>query len=243
MQNFFNFYTPFFNIHNWGQVLNSKQSWLIILSLIILECMMSLDNAVVLAAQTKILPTKKQQEKSLLYGLLGAYIFRFIAIGLGSYLIKFWILKVLGAIYLIWLSLSYFIKKSKKSTQKKIPQINGISLFWRVVISIELMDIAFSIDSVLASLALSENPIILLLGGIIGILTMRLIAGIISNVMEVIPELISSAYALIIFIGIKLFLSIPAIDFEIPNLLFLIFTIFIFAITLLIHFLKKRASY
>lgn len=239
MQNFLNFYTPFFNIQNWIHVFDTKQSWLLIFSLIILECMMSLDNSVVLAAQTKILPSKKEQEKSLLYGLFGAYLFRFIAIGIGSYLIKFWILKALGAIYLLWLSFSYFLRRNDTNKQKKVPQIKGISLFWRVVISIELMDVAFSIDSILASLALSENSIILLLGGIIGILAMRLIAGVISKVMEVIPELVSSAYILIIFIGIKLFLSIPMINIEIPNVLFLGFTLVVFAITIIVHFTKK----
>lgn len=188
MKDFLNFYTPFFQLHSWENILTSQQDWLIILSLIILECMMSLDNAVVLAAQTKTLPNRKQQEESLLYGLIGAYIFRFIAIGIGSFLIKFWFLKALGAIYLLWLSLSFFIKKNNSEKTHKIPTFKGISLFWRVVISIELMDIAFSIDSVLASLALSENPIILILGGAIGILFMRLIAEVISKIMEVIPE-------------------------------------------------------
>lgn len=241
MSNFLSFYAPFFDLNSWSAVFSSKQDWLIILSLIILECMMSLDNAVVLAAQTKILPNRNDQEKSLLYGLIGAYVFRFIAVGVGSYLIQFWIIKVIGAIYLLYLAVSFFINQNQTTNgHKNLPAMKGISLFWRVVISIELMDIAFSIDSVLASLALSENPIILILGGLIGILAMRLVAEVISSIMAKIPELISAAYILIFFIAIKLFLTIPIINIEIPSYLFLIFTILVFAVTILLHFINQK---
>ncbi|GKQ43286.1 membrane protein [Companilactobacillus sp. RD055328] len=243
MDNFLEFYQPFFDLSNWGAVFNSKEDWIIIISLVILECMMSLDNAVVLAAQTKILPDRKDQEKALLYGLLGAYIFRFIAVGVGSFLIRFWIVKVIGAAYLLYLSVSFFTKRNNEDNgHKLLPAMSKLSLFWRVVISIELMDIAFSVDSVLASLALSENPIILILGGLIGILAMRLIAEVISSIMNRIPELIEAAYVLIFFISIKLFLTIPAIDVEIPSYLFLIFTFLVFGVTFVIHFLRKKNS-
>ena len=75
---------------------------MIILSLVLIECLLSVDNAIVLAAQTQKLPDKVQQEKSLFYGLWGAYVFRFIMIGLGAYLINFWEVKVFGALYLMY---------------------------------------------------------------------------------------------------------------------------------------------
>ena len=71
---------------------------MIILTLILMECLLSVDNAVVLAAQTQVLPTKAEKEKSLLYGLWGAYLFRFIVIGIGTYLIHFWEIKLAGSI-------------------------------------------------------------------------------------------------------------------------------------------------
>lgn len=77
-------YAPFFDINNWLHVLTSGKDWMIILTLILMECLLSVDNAVVLAAQTKVLPDKSQQRKSLFYGLWGAYLFRFIVIGIGT---------------------------------------------------------------------------------------------------------------------------------------------------------------
>ncbi|KRN42216.1 integral membrane protein TerC [Fructilactobacillus fructivorans] len=69
-------YGPFFDLHNWETVISSGNDWLIIFSLVVIECLLSVDNAVVLAAQTQVLPTKKWQEESLFYGMWGAYIFR-----------------------------------------------------------------------------------------------------------------------------------------------------------------------
>lgn len=81
-----------------------------IFSLVLIECLLSVDNAVVLAAQTQALPTKKLREKSLFYGIWGAYIFRFLIIGMGVYLINFWEIKVVGAGYLLFLSIQFFFQ-------------------------------------------------------------------------------------------------------------------------------------
>ena len=231
-------YGPFFDVNNWKTVIESGEDWMIIFSLVLIECLLSVDNAIVLAAQTQKLPDKKQQEKSLFYGLWGAYIFRFALIGVGSYLIHFWEIKVLGAGYLMYLSLNHFYRmkyperaKRKKGKNKK----PILPLFWSVVISIELMDIVFSIDSILASLAISPNPVIVLIGGLIGILCMRGIAEVIMRLVDIVPELEVMAYFLIGLIAIKLFLTIPMIDIEIPAAAFGIVVLASVVVTLIVH--------
>ncbi len=231
-------YGPFFDVNNWKTVIESGEDWMIIFSLVLIECLLSVDNAIVLAAQTQKLPDKKQQEKSLFYGLWGAYIFRFALIGVGSYLIHFWEIKVLGAGYLMYLSLNHFYRmkyperaKRKKGKNKK----PILPLFWSVVISIELMDIVFSIDSILASLAISPNPVIVLIGGLIGILCMRGIAEVIMRLIDIVPELEVMAYLLIGLIAIKLFLTIPMIDIEIPAAAFGIVVLASVVVTLIVH--------
>ncbi|USS87217.1 TerC family protein [Fructilactobacillus cliffordii] len=239
-------YGPFFDLHNWETVLTSGNDWLIIFSLVVLECVMSVDNAIVLATQTQVLPTKKLQEESLFYGLWGAYIFRFLVIGAGVYLIHFWEIKVVGAIYLIYLSVKYFFPRRSKSGKKRTVRVLGDphsrKFFWWVVIQIEFMDILFSIDSVLASLAVSNNPVVVLIGGMVGILAMRGIAEFIMKIMKRIPELKTMAYVLVFMIGVKLFLSIPAIDIEIPATWFGIFVIAAIVVTLIIHFIRQRRN-
>lgn len=237
-------YGPFFDLENWKTVIESGSDWMVILSLVLIECLLSVDNAIVLAAQTQVLPTKKQQEKSLFYGLWGAYIFRLLIIGIGTYLINFWEIKVLGAGYLLYLSISHFYHRlhpeKPKNSSKKVGKKRKISLFWSVVISIEMMDIVFSIDSVLASLAISNNPVIVLIGGMIGILCMRGIAEIIMRLMKLVPELEVMAYALIGLIAVKLFLSIPLIDIEIPAGVFAAIVFGAIIVTIVINRIRAK---
>lgn len=237
-------YGPFFDLHNWETVITTGDDWLIIFSLVLIECLLSVDNAVVLAAQTQSLPTQQLREKSLFYGIWGAYLFRFIIIGLGTYLINFWEIKVLGSLYLAYLVFQFFTRTRVKHTRKLVTEKHrhGISLFWSVVIQIEMMDIVFSIDSVLASLAISSNPVIVLIGGLIGILAMRGVAEVIMKLMRRIPELEPMAYILIGLIAVKLFISIPAIDIEIPAALFGLIVVGAIVVTLIIHTVRKRRA-
>ncbi len=145
---------------------------------------------------------------------------------------------MLGAGYLMYLSLNHFYRmkyperaKRKKGKNKK----PILPLFWSVVISIELMDIVFSIDSILASLAISPNPVIVLIGGLIGILCMRGIAEVIMRLIDIVPELEVMAYFLIGLIAIKLFLTIPMIDIEIPAAAFGIVVLASVVVTLIVH--------
>ncbi|KRM06861.1 hypothetical protein FC59_GL001527 [Lactobacillus kitasatonis DSM 16761 = JCM 1039] len=230
---------------------------MIILTLIIMECLLSVDNAVVLAAQTQVLPTKSEKEKSLIYGLWGAYLFRFIVIGIGTYLINFWEIKLAGSIYLFYLSFKFFYdqrhpkqaaehEKEKEEREearhkgKKKKKKHVLSLFWRTVISIESMDIVFSIDSVLAALAISDNPVVVLIGGMIGILCMRGVAEIIIKLMDIIPELQPMAYVLIAIIALKLLLALPPLRWEMPNTAFAILVFAILGITIIFHFWRIR---
>ncbi|MCT3327722.1 TerC family protein [Lactiplantibacillus pentosus] len=239
-------YGPFFSAANWGNVVTSANDWLIILSLAIIECLLSVDNAVVLAAQTQSLDNLQEREKSLFYGLWGAYVFRFLIIGIGTYLISFWEIKVLGAAYLGYLVYRYFSQPKAGETVEKKPKKQrrffGLSKFWSVVLQIEMMGIIFSIDSVLASLAISDNPVIVLIGGMIGIACMRGIAEVIMRLMRKIPELETMAYCLIVLIAIKLFISIPAIGWDIPATAFGGIVLAAFAVTLAIHFWRRRRN-
>lgn len=238
-------YGPFFDPHNWATVITSGQDWLIILSLVMIECLLSVDNAVVLAAQTRVLPTLEEQEESLFYGIWGSYIFRFLIIGIGTYLINFWEIKVIGAAYLVYLVYRFFHnkffgKRPMHKVRNRATSLTGRKRFWSVVAQIEFMDIIFSVDSVLASLAISPNPVIVLIGGLIGIACMRGVAEIIMRLMRKIPELEPMAYVLIFIIAIKLFLTIPAIDVEIPADIFGMFMLFVFVLTIIIHFVRRK---
>lgn len=101
------------------------------------------------------------------------------------------------------------------------------------------MDIVFSIDSVLASLAVSSNPVVVLIGGMIGILCMRGVAEIIIKLMEIIPELQTMAYVLIAIIACKLLLALPPLNWDVPNGLFAGIVFGILGITIAFHYWRQ----
>ncbi|MBE1553027.1 TerC family protein [Sporosarcina limicola] len=238
-------YAAFFDWQMWVDVLSDPVSWGLIGTLVILEGLLSADNALVLAVMVKHLP-EKQRKKALFYGLLGAYIFRFIAIGVGVFLIKLWWVKVLGAGYLAWLAIQYFIEKSKGGdTEEEIEGIKakGILIrlfgtFWGTIAAVEIMDIAFSVDSVLAAFGVSEEIWILLLGGMLGVLMMRGIAGVFLKLIDRVPELETTAYLLIALIALKMLLGVVGIEIE--HLHFFIVLIVMFIGTFIVHNRNKR---
>ena len=221
----------------------SSEAWGLILSLAVMECILSADNALVLSALFKPLP-KEQQKKALIFGLWGAYIFRFIFIGLGTVLIKFWPIKLIGALYLLYLAIKFFLNKRKEGepeddfdTKPKGWLVKVFGTFWATVISVELMDLAFSVDSILTALAISEEVWVVLLGGMIGILLMRGIATVFITLMNKVPELETTAYVLILFIALKMGLTI--VNIHISNRLFILVLVLAFILTFIIHVLRK----
>ncbi|KOP83135.1 hypothetical protein ACFFHH_07715 [Cytobacillus solani] len=247
LEGILNTYAQFFDWGMWVEVLTNPVSWGLIGTLVIMEGLLSADNALVLAVMVKHLP-EKQRKKALFYGLLGAYIFRFIAIGIGVFLIELWWVKVLGAGYLAWLAIKYFIDKKKEADSEDEEEAQGINkggilirlfgTFWGTVAAVEIMDIAFSVDSVLAAFGISQEVWVLLLGGMLGVLMMRGVAGVFLKLIDAVPELETSAYILILIISAKMLLGVFGIHIE--HIYFFILLLVVFAATFIIHFMNKK---
>ncbi|WP_288441120.1 TerC family protein [uncultured Chryseobacterium sp.] len=200
---------------------NPAKSIAIIGNLILIESLLSVDNAAVLATIVMDLP-ENQRKKALKYGILGAYVFRGLALIFASVLISVWWLKPLGGFYLIYISFDWFIKKIKNTNDEENPEEspnkesswlykNSIGLlgqFWATVAIVEVMDLAFSIDNVFAAVAFSDNLLLITLGVFIGILAMRFIAQWFVRLMQVFPFLETAAFIVIAILGIKLSLSL-----------------------------------
>ncbi|AIQ50356.1 TerC family protein [Paenibacillus sp. FSL R7-0331] len=221
---------------SWGDIaatLSDPVSWGIIGSLVLLEGLLSADNALVLAVMVRHLP-KEQQKKALFYGILGAYVFRFLAIGLGTYLIEFTLVKVLGALYLFYIAYKGLFKGSGEEGHK---ETKGAS-FWKTVLLVELMDIAFSIDSVIAAFGLSSEVWVLFLGGILGVLMMRGVAQVFLKLIARFPELEQAAFLLIAIIAGKMLAG--AFGYELPHAVFFTVLIAVFVGTMLYSSAKKK---
>ena len=180
---------------------------LIILNLILIEGLLSVDNAAALAAMVKHLP-EKQQKKALKYGIFGAYIFRGLCLFLASWLMEILWLKIVGGLYLLWLTFKFFQKKEEAEEGHKVKQLG----LWGTIISVEILDLSLSIDNVFAAVALSDNIYVVMTGVFIGILAMRFVAGWFINLLNKYPALEISAFVVIGILGLKLVLS-GAVDY------------------------------
>ena len=184
-------------------------------NLVIIESLLSVDNAAVLATMVGDL-APDQRKKALRYGIFGAYIFRGLCILFASYLIEFWFLKPLGGLYLLYLVWDHFragpphqeehIEKSQSWIYRRTLGLFG--KFWATVALIELMDLAFSIDNVFAVVAFTDNLIIICAGVFIGILAMRLVAQAFVLLMGKYPFLETAAFIVIGILGFKLLFSL-----------------------------------
>lgn len=223
--------TNFFSMSSFLSAFGSWSCLWMILTLVLMEGILSCDNAIVLAVLVRHLPAE-QHKKALTYGMIGAYAFRVVAILIGTYLIKFWQLKMLGGIYLLYLTLKHFLGDEDAEIK------DGVKGFWLTILTVEAMDIVFSLDSILAALGISSNPWVLLIGGCLGILMMRLAAVLFIKLLNNFPELNHTAYVLIAMIGAKLLLS--CIGSEVPDALFIPALLSVFGGTMLCSYVRQR---
>ncbi len=200
----------------------------IVIQLIFLEGILSIDNAAILGAMVSVLPDHEpipwpqklaklghildkplgfQRTAALRVGLIGAYVGRGLMLLAASYIIQNPWLKLIGAAYLIRLALDDLAAPGQGGEEGDSNRKLRESGFWLVVLNVELMDLAFSLDNVVAAVSLSNHILIVMLGVAIGILVMRFAAGIFSVVVQRAPILKTAAYILVFNIGVELLLE------------------------------------
>ena len=195
-----------------------EYAW-VLLVLIGLEGLLAADNAVVMAVMVKHLP-KRQQKKALFYGLAGAFVFRFAALFMITLLVNIWQIQALGAAYLLFIAAKHIYDQRKGEEHTIEPETTKGSGFWMTVLKVELADIAFAIDSMLAAVALAvtlphlgEFDIgginggqfgVMLAGGLIGVIIMRFAAHKFVRLLERYPQLETAAFVVVGWVGVKL---------------------------------------
>ncbi len=225
----------------------------VVLILVVLEALLSLDNALVLGLLARKLPPKLRS-RALSYGLIGAFVFRLGAVVAAAWLLEWRIVKLLGGLYLVYIAIKHlFFEKHTKGKKHLDPhgsdanentagtgvevaaESPGTLAFWMVVGSIELTDVAFAIDSILAGIALvgpgdpklrwHPKLWVIFVGGIIGVMMMRFAAIGVIKLIEKFPRFELSGYLMVCVVGLKLCLdwifnappNHDRLDFESPS--------------------------
>jgi YkoY family integral membrane protein len=219
-----------------------------IVLLIALEGLLSADNAMVLAVLVLGLP-KSHQRKALRYGIVGAFVFRAIATLLAAYMIQAGWVKLIGAGYLLYLVYRHFGGGEGGGDRRVAPKAQpwlGLSPFWATVVKVELTDIVFAIDSILVAVAMSPKRWVILTGGILGIIMMRLVIGQLLALVERYPVLVDGAFVIIAWVGVKLLIeyghAAGYVGFEIPKFISLGVIVVIFGIALAYALVKEKTG-
>ncbi|SFM31790.1 TerC family protein [Pelosinus propionicus] len=197
----------------------AEYAWMFVI-LIFLEGILAADNACVLGVMVKHLPVE-ERKRALMYGLAGAFVFRAASLFAISMLIEWWQLQAIGALYLIFLSLNHVYKSILRNdgSNGKSTVSEGAG-FWETVIKVEIADIAFAADSILAAVALAVSLpkttlpsiggldgghfMVVFAGGFVGLVFMRFAAQWFVNILLRKPGLETAAYLLVGWVGVKL---------------------------------------
>lgn len=210
--------------------MSASEIFFVVVQLIFLEGILSIDNAAVLGAMVSVLPANEpipwprslafmhgwgdrvlggQRAAALKVGLLGAYVGRGLMLLLATWVIRNPWLRILGAAYLLKLAISHLGSDHHTGEEDGGDRRGNLMEkgFWGVVVSVELADLAFSLDNVVAAVALSDRFWVVMLGVALGILTMRFAAQLFTVMIEREPVLVTAAYILVFNISLELLVA------------------------------------
>jgi len=236
-----------------------EYAWALLI-LIGLEGLLSADNALVLAVIAKHLP-EEQKKRAINYGIIMAFVFRFGALFVISFIANVWQIQAIGAAYLLYLGLKHVIQarfgKANQNIHKDDEKEARGKGFWPTVGKIALADLAFAVDSILAAVALAlglpDSPlddfggmdggqfIVVVLGGIAGLVLIKCAATWFVQLLAKRPALETTAYAIVAWVGVKLAIitlahdDIGVLDHDFPHST--IWTIIFYAVLIAIALL------
>lgn len=213
--------------------------------LIALECILSADNAIALAAISRRLQNQQLQRRALNIGLMLALILRLCLIATAKWVLEFWPLQLAAAGYLLWLSGKQLLPAwwpgqpdgdagptdlssspegetaTENQSNDHTPAAESLPI-GRVVLTLALTDLAFSLDSIAAAVAVTDRLLIVMTGGVIGVLSLRLTAGLFTRWLEIFPKLETAGYVAVGLVGARLLLRLLAPQLTPPEWLLLL---------------------
>jgi YkoY family integral membrane protein len=209
-------------------LLQAADQWkevLVLLPLLVaLEAVLSADNAIALAAISRRLHDPDRQRQALNFGLALALLFRLALIAAARWVLNFWPLQLLASAYLLWLCGSHLLGADEPGNDPDAAGTSGaegdgglLAGLGGVVLTLALTDLAFSLDSVAAAVAVTDRLGLVMAGGVIGVITLRLTAGLFIRWLEVFRHLETAGYLAVGFVGLRLLLRLLRPDLELPD--------------------------
>ncbi|BBP01985.1 membrane protein [Sulfuriferula nivalis] len=165
-----------------------------IISVIILSSLLSLDNSLVVAAIADKLP-RHQEQKAVVFGLSAGILFRLMALFIVGFIVKYPIIKIIGGLYLLYLAYQHFAVEGEEETHHAREALGA------AIVAITMADIAFSVDNIVATVAMSPKLMVVLIGTVVGGIAMIFTTKLILKLLKRYHLLEACAYAIVAFVG------------------------------------------
>ena len=193
-------------------------AWLALGTLTILEIILGIDNIIFLSLVVSKLP-KAQQNKARRIGLAGAMIMRLGLLASIAWVIRLThplfsvmghsisardLILLLGGLFLIWKASKEIHETIEGSEEEHNTKVHG---FFGAIVQIMLLDIIFSLDSVITAVGLSDHLFIMMAAVVIAVGVMMFAARPIGEFVNRHPSVKMLALAFLILVGFTLMLE------------------------------------
>lgn len=172
--------------------------------LVTLELILSADNAIALAAIAREQRDPRLERRALNLGIVMAFGLRVGLILMAQYVLAFPPIQLIAGVYLIWLCLSHWTKSVEQNSEGSVETPFQPIRFGRTVLTLAITDLAFSIDSVAAAVAISDQLLLVLTGALVGVVALRFTSGLFIRWLQIYPRLETSGFLAVGFVGLKL---------------------------------------
>lgn len=190
--------------------------------LVALEAVLSADNAIALAAIAQGLNGQDLQRRALNFGLVIAFCLRVALILTATWVLRFWQFELLGAVYLLWLVYQHFFSSDETDESSEHPHKPRFESVMQAIPMIALTDLAFSLDSVTTAIAISRDTWLVITGGLIGVITLRFMAGLFIRWLDEFVYLEDAGFITVSLVGLRLLIRVINPDFVPPEWLMVI---------------------
>tara|TARA_Y100001968_G_C19449588_1_gene767614 strand:+ start:5193 stop:5912 length:720 start_codon:yes stop_codon:yes gene_type:complete len=205
--------------------------------IISLELVLSADNAVALASITRRLENQDNHKIALNIGIMISLVLRVILILTAQFILSIWPIKLLAGLYLLSLFLNKFTSLFSMFSSSNNPTLSskGKGALANTILILALTDLAFSIDSIAAAVAISDQILLVIIGALIGVLALRFTSGIFIKLLDKFERLEPAGYLAVGIVGLKLIINLLF-----PSLIFNEWLLFIIMVLVFMWGLSKN---
>ena len=185
--------------------LSSPEFWIALSQIILINIVLSGDNAVVIAMASRSLPPT-QQKKAIIFGSVGAIVLRVILTFFAVYLLTLPYLKLVGAALLLWIGIGLLKSEDEE------PNLEGHAGLAAAIKTIVLADLVMSLDNVVGVAAAAKGNVPLLVFGLVISIPLIIFGStLILKLMERFPIIIVLGAALLGWVAGEMAISDPSI--------------------------------